>query len=133
MNDRCNIFIYSNITVQRLLNKPLDKRETDNWLPFLPQQPFPVVENLLRVYIVYYQHGYISIQQFNKISEHFQLFFADRIKTSHLPYGIVMAIPKSVITVGDISQTVGCRCELPAFLQNFPYLVFFRLDLCACQ
>lgn len=51
MNDKCNIFIYSIITAQHLLNKPLDKRETDNWLPFLPQQPFSVVENLLRVYI----------------------------------------------------------------------------------
>lgn len=56
MNDKCNIFIYSIIAAQHLLNKPLDKRKADNWLPFLPQQPFSVVENLLRAYIVYYQH-----------------------------------------------------------------------------
>ncbi len=66
MNNRCNLFICSIINTQHLLNKPLDKRETDNWLPFLPQQLFSVVDNLLRVYVVYYQHIFFYIQQFNK-------------------------------------------------------------------
>lgn len=37
MNDRCNIFIYSIITAQHLLNKPLDKRESNKWVLFLSQ------------------------------------------------------------------------------------------------
>lgn len=48
MNDRCNIFIYSIITAQHLLNKPLDKRETNKRVLFLFQQPFLIVEKLLR-------------------------------------------------------------------------------------
>lgn len=34
MNDRYNIFIYSIITAQHLLNKPLDKRETNKRVLF---------------------------------------------------------------------------------------------------
>ena len=97
MNDKCNIFIYSIITVQHLLNKTLDKRETDNWLPFLPQQPFSIVENLLRVYVVYYQHGYIPIQQFNKkrmILQGFKLFPCDGVETTDSFYRLISALPK---------------------------------------
>ncbi|QUT84859.1 hypothetical protein INE79_01595 [Phocaeicola dorei] len=66
MNDRCNIFIYSIITAQHLLNKPLDKRESNKWVLFLSQQLFSIVEKLLRVYIISYQHSHILIHQFNK-------------------------------------------------------------------
>ena len=66
MNCQCNIFIYSLVTSQHLLNKPLAKREINNRVLFLSQLLFSIVEILLRVYIVYCQHSYILIHQFNK-------------------------------------------------------------------
>ena len=39
-------------------------------------------ENLLRMYIVYYQYIIRHIQQINKISECFQLFFAYRYRNA---------------------------------------------------
>ena len=51
---------------QHLLNKSLTNRESDKRLLFLPQLLFSIVEYLLRVYVVCFQHGYIPIQQFNK-------------------------------------------------------------------
>lgn len=50
---------------QHLLNKPLTNRESDKRSPFLPQHYFSIVGYLLRVYVIYFQHGYIPIQQFN--------------------------------------------------------------------
>ena len=66
MNCQCNVFIYSLVTSQHLLNKPLAKREINNRVLFLSQLLFSIVEILLRVYIVYCQHSYILIHQFNK-------------------------------------------------------------------
>lgn len=66
MNDRYNIFIYSTITTQHLLNKPLDKRGINKRVLYFSQRLFLIVEYLLRVYAVYYQYGYILIHQFNK-------------------------------------------------------------------
>ena len=66
MNCQCNMFIYSLVASQHLLNKPLAKREINNRVLFLSQLLFSIVEILLRVYIVYCQHSYILIHQFNK-------------------------------------------------------------------
>lgn len=61
------ISLYVNILYsQHLLNKSLTNRESDKRLLFLPQHFFSIVENLLRMYVVCFQHGYIPIQQFNK-------------------------------------------------------------------
>ena len=51
---------------QHLLNKSLTNRESNKRMSFLPQLFFSIVEHLLRVYVVYYQHGYVPVQQFNK-------------------------------------------------------------------
>jgi len=51
---------------QRLLNKPLAKREINNRSVLYTQLLFWCVEILLRAYIGYYQHSYIPIHQFNK-------------------------------------------------------------------
>ena len=66
MNNWCNLFIFNIMTAQHLLNKPLAKREINNRVLFLSQLLFSIVEILLRVYIVYCQHSYILIHQFNK-------------------------------------------------------------------
>ncbi len=66
MNGCFNIFIYSIILPQRLLNKPLAKREINNRSVCYPQLLFWCVEFLLRANIAYYQHGYSPIHQFNK-------------------------------------------------------------------
>ncbi len=66
MNGWFNILIYSIILPQRLLNKPLTKRETNNRSVCYPQLLFWRVEFLLRAYIAYYQCSYILIHQFNK-------------------------------------------------------------------
>ena len=46
MNGCHSTLIYSIIAVQHLLNKPLDKRETNKRVLFLFQQPFLIVENI---------------------------------------------------------------------------------------
>ena len=66
MNGRYNMFIYSIIIAQHLLNKPLDKRGINKRVLFLSQQLFSIVEKLLRVYIVSNQYIYVLIHQFNK-------------------------------------------------------------------
>ena len=66
MNGCHSTLIYSIIAVQHLLNKPLDKRGTNKRVLFLSQQLFSIVEKLLRVYIISYQHRHILIHQFNK-------------------------------------------------------------------
>ena len=132
MNDRCNIFIYSIITAQHLLNKPLDKRETNKRVLFLFQQPFLIVEKLLRIYIVNYQHNYVLIHQFNKrrmVLQGFKLFPCDGVETTDSFYRLISTLPIIVELVGGIGQPVGCRCELPALLQDFPDLVLFYLYL----
>lgn len=66
MNGRYNMFIYSIIIAQHLLNKPLAKRGINKRVLFLSQQFFSIVEKLLRVYIVSNQYIYVLIHQFNK-------------------------------------------------------------------
>ena len=70
MNGWFNLLIYSVMLFQRLLNKPLAKREINNrsalYTRLYPQLFFWCVEILLRMYIVYYQQGYTSIHQFNE-------------------------------------------------------------------
>lgn len=66
MNVKYNSLIYKLLYVQQLLNKALAKREINNRSVFCPQLLFWSVEILLRVYIAYYQYGYILVHQFNK-------------------------------------------------------------------
>ena len=70
MNGWFNILIYRAMLSQRLLNKPLAKREINNWSVLYnwlyPQLFFWCVEILLRAYIFYCQHSYITIHRFNK-------------------------------------------------------------------
>ena len=54
MNGHYNPFIYRFLYVQQLLNKALAKREINNRSVSYSQLLFWSVENLLRVYIVYY-------------------------------------------------------------------------------
>ena len=60
------MLIYRLVTAQHILNKPLTKREIYNLVCAVSQLLFWLVEILLRVYIVYCQHSYILIHQFNK-------------------------------------------------------------------
>ena len=132
MNDRCNMFIYSIITAQHLLNKPFDKRETNKRVLFLFQQPFLIVEKLLRIYIVNYQHNYVLIHQFNKrrmVLQGFKLFPRDRIETTDPFYRLIPTLPIAVEQVGGISQSVWRRSQFPTFLQHFSDLVFLHLYL----
>ena len=66
MNCQCNMFIYSLVTSQHLLNKPLTKRKIHKRVPMVSQLLFWLVEILLRMYITYYQYAYAHIQQFNR-------------------------------------------------------------------
>ena len=66
MNGICIILYVNVLYSQHLLNKPLTNRESNKRMLFPSQLFFSIVEILLRVYVVCYQHGYISIQQFNK-------------------------------------------------------------------
>ena len=66
MNGICITLYVNALYSQHLLNKPLTNRDSDKRLPFLPQHYFSIVENLLRTYVVCFQHGYIPVQQFNE-------------------------------------------------------------------
>lgn len=117
---------------QHLLNKPLTNRESNKRMPFLPQHYFSIVEYLLRVYIVCFQHSYISIQQFNKkrmMLQGFKLFPCDGKETTDSFYRLIPALPIVVKLVGGIGQSVGCRREFPTFLHNFSYLVLLGFYL----
>ena len=103
---------------------------------FMTQLLFWSVEILLRVYIVYYQYGYILIQQFNKKTmdlQRFKLLPCDGIEASHSPYRLIPTLPIVVQLVGDVCQSVRCWRELPTLLQYLPYLVLLRLDIRVCQ
>ena len=54
MNGWLNVLIFKFIYTQQLLNKALAKREINNRSGSYSQLLFWSVENLLRVYIVYY-------------------------------------------------------------------------------
>ena len=121
------MFIYSLVTSQHLLNKPLAKREIHKRVSVVSQLLFWLVEILLRMYIVYCQCIYTHIQQFNRISKLFQQFFRDGIIPAHTSSGLVTVI--AAVLVGGVGKTVGCRCQLPALLHHFPYLRFLHPDL----
>jgi len=132
MNGYHSTLIYSIIAVQHLLNKPLDKRGTNKRVLFLSQQLFSIVEKLLRVYIISYQHSHILIHQFNKrrmVLQGFKLFPCDGVETTDSFYRLISTLPIIVELVGGIGQPVGYRCELPALLQDFPDLVLFYFYL----
>ena len=132
MNCQCNIFIYSLVTSQHLLNKPLAKREIHKRVSVVSQLLFWLVEILLRVYIACYQHSYIPIHQFNKKIielQGFKLFPCDGVIASHPPYRLIPTLPIAVKQVGGISQSVWRRSQFPTFLQHFSDLVFLHLYL----
>ena len=66
MNRGCKVLIFKVIFSQHILNKSLTKREINERRSLMSQRTFWLVEILLRVYIVYCQHSYILIHQFNK-------------------------------------------------------------------
>ena len=129
MNGRYNMFIYSIIIAQHLLNKPLDKRGINKRVLFLSQQLFSIVEKLLRVYIVSNQYIYVLIHQFNKkmILQGFKLFPCDGVETTDSFYRLIPTLPIIVELVGGIGQSVGCWCEFPALLQYLSDLVLLHL------
>ena len=103
---------------------------------FMTQLLFWSVEILLRVYIVYYQYGYILIQQFNKKTmelQRFKLLPCDGIEASHSPYRLIPTLPIVVKLISGICQPVRCRYELPTFLQYLSYLMLLRFDIRVCQ
>ena len=65
MNEICIVLYVNALYSQHLLNKPLTNRESNKLMLFPSQLFFSIVENLLRVYAVYYQwlYHYSSIQQ----------------------------------------------------------------------
>ena len=82
------------------------------------------------MYVVYYQHGYILIHQFNKkrmVLQEFKLFPCDGVETTDSFYRLIPTFPIIVELVGGIGQSVGCWCELPALLQYLSDLVLFYL------
>lgn len=68
MNRVYIILIFTIITAQQLLNKVPAKREKANAPACRPQQPIPIVEILLGMYITYYHILNASIQQFIRIT-----------------------------------------------------------------
>lgn len=136
LNSRCNIFISKQVDTQHPLNKPLAKRETGNRSWLYAQLLFWSVEVLLRVYIIYYQYGYIHIQQFNKKTmelQRFKLLACDGIEASHSPYRLIPTLTIVVQLVGGVCKSVRCRSKFPTLLQYFPHLVLLRLDIRVCQ
>ena len=132
MNEICIVLYVNALYSQHLLNKPLTNRESNKLMLFPSQLFFSIVENLLRVYAVYYQYGYIIIHQFNKkriVLQGFKLFPCDGVEASHSPYRLIPTLPIAVEQVGGISQSVWRRGQFPTFLQHFSDLVFLHLYL----
>lgn len=126
------MFIYSLVTSQHLLNKPLAKREIHKRVSVVSQLLFWLVEILLRMYIVYCQFIYTHIQQFNRkmiVLQGFKLLPCDGVEASHSPYRLIPTLPIAVELVGGISQSVWRRGQFPTFLQHFSDLVFLHLYL----
>ena len=126
------MFIYSLVTSQHLLNKPLAKREIHKQVSVVSQLLFWLVEILLRMYIVYCQFIYTHIQQFNRkmiVLQGFKLLPCDGVEASHSPYRLIPTLPIAVEQVGGISQSVWRRGQFPTFLQHFSDLVFLHLYL----
>ena len=132
MNEQLIPLIYRIIHIQQPLNKALAKREINNQSVPCSQLLFWTVEILLRVYIAYYQYGYILIHQFNKKKmelQGFKLLPCDSVEASDPPYRFIPTIPIIVQLVSSVCQSVLCRGQFPALLQYFPHLVLLRLDL----
>ena len=130
--------MFCNIHPQQPLNKPVHKTFGDEKkkecrcgvpLAFSFQQPFPFVEDLLREYLIIYQHIIYHIQQFNKISEVFKHVFGDGVIPAHTVLWQIVSGTVVVILIGCIGKTVWCRRELPALLHHFPHLRLLHLDL----
>ena len=119
MNEICIVLYVNALYSQHLLNKPLTNRESNKLMLFPSQLFFSIVENLLRVYAVYYQYGYIIIHQFNKkriVLQGFKLFPCDGVETSDPPYRLVPTFPIIIQLVGGICQSVHSRGQFPALL-----------------
>ena len=132
MNEICIVLYVNALYSQHLLNKPLTNRESNKLMLFPSQLFFSIVENLLRVYAVYYQYGYIIIHQFNKkriVLQGFKLLPCDGVEASHSPYRLIPTLPIAVEQVGGIGQSVWRRGQFPTFLQHFSDLVFLHLYL----
>ena len=113
------MLIYKIVISQHLLNKPLTNRESNKLMLFPSQLFFSIVENLLRVYAVYYQYGYIIIHQFNKKTmelQGFKLLPCDGVEASDPPYRLVPTFPIIIQLIGGICQSVLCRGQFPALL-----------------
>ena len=132
MNEICIVLYVNALYSQHLLNKPLTNRESNKLMLFPSQLFFSIVENLLRVYAVYYQYGYIIIHQFNKkriVLQGFKLFPRDRIETTDPFYRLIPTLPIVVELVGGIGQSVGCRRKFPTLLQHLSDLVLLHFYL----
>ncbi len=133
MNCQCNIFIYSLVTSQHLLNKPLAKREINKrgrW----SLNSLWLVEILLRMYIVYCQCIYTHIQQFNRkmiILQGFKLLPCDGVEASHSPYRLIPTLPIAVELVGGISQSVWRRVSFQHSCNTFRTWCFSTFT-CEC-
>ena len=130
--------MFCNIHLQQPLNKPVHKtfgsekkKESRCGVPlvFSFQHPFSFVEDLLRVYLVIYQHIIYHIQQFNTISEVFKHIFGDGVIPAHTVLWQIVSGTVVVVLIGCIGKTVWRRCQLPALLHHFPNLRLFHLDL----
>ena len=116
------MFIYSLITSQHLLNKPLTKREIHKRVSVVSQLLFWLVEILLRMYIVYCQCIYTHIQQFNRkmiVLQGFKLLPCDCVEASHSPYRLIPTLPIAVELVGGIKSVrlaQGSVSNIPATL-----------------
>ena len=132
MNCQCNIFIYSLVTSQHLLNKPLAKREIHKRVSVVSQLLFWLVEILLRMYIVYCQCIYTHIQQFNRkmiVLQGFKLLPCDGVEASHSPYRLIVATLVVVALIGGIGKPIGSRCQFPTLLYHLTHLMFLYLYL----
>ncbi len=91
--------------------------ENPNKLMLFPSQLFfSIVENLLRVYAVYYQYGYIIIHQFNKkriVLQGFKLFPCDGVETTDSFYRLISALPIVIELVSGICKPVRGRSKFP--------------------
>lgn len=125
MNEICIVLYVNALYSQHLLNKPLTNRESNKLMLFPSQLFFSIVENLLRVYAVYYQYGYIIIHQFNKkriVLQGFKLFPCDGVETTDSFYRLISALPIVIELVSGICKPVRGRSKFPTFLSDLVLL-----------
>ena len=107
------MFIYSLVTSQHLLNKPLTKREIHKRVSVVSQLLFWLVEILLRMYIAYYQYVYTHIQQFNRkmiVLQGFELLPCDGVEASHPLYRLIVTTSVVIALISGVGKPVWCRC-----------------------